>query len=70
MPFLMKQKVTTPIGEGVYQGAYRAVLGTGEKCLVRLPVNQETVTHLQDENCLTPRAHISALFSFEPGQLI
>jgi hypothetical protein len=65
----INQKVITPIGEGTFQGWYRAVMSTVESCLVRLPVNDETAKHLQDPRCVTPRATKQALFQFPPSEL-
>jgi len=33
--------------------------------LVRITLNDETAKHLQDANCLTPKAQGSALFHFD-----
>jgi hypothetical protein len=69
MKYQINQRVRTPIGEGIYQGVYRAVMAAVEKHLVRLPVNEKTAPHLQDENCITPRAAKMALFTFDPSEL-
>jgi hypothetical protein len=62
------QKVTTPIGEGISQGAFAIRDANGELIthgtLVRMPVNDQTRVHLTQSNCLTPRAQRSALFVF------
>lgn len=65
MNYQTNQKVKTPIGEGVFDGWW----GSKDQAIVRLPVNQETETHLHDENCLTPRATRQALFSFPTSEL-
>ena len=67
--FLLNPRVQTPIGEGVYQGKYRAVLSPVDRYLVRLPVNEQTSQHLNGEKCITPRAAVSALFVFDPGEV-
>lgn len=65
---MIGQKVKTPYGEGVEQGEYAMVDAMGAvvsvRRLVRIVINDETVRHLQDANCLTPRAVRSALFTF------
>lgn len=69
MKYQINQRVNTPIGEGLYQGVYRAVMSAIEKHLVRLPVNEQIAPHLHDENCVTPRATHQALFTFDPSEL-
>ena len=69
MQYQINQRVKTPIGDGIYQGMYRAVMSSVVKHLVRLPVNEQTVQHLQDESCVTPRATHQALFAFTPREL-
>ena len=67
--FRINQLVKTPIGEGRYQGRYKAVFSAIEKCLIRIEVNEQTVQHLQDSSCITPRAVKQALFIFSPSEL-
>lgn len=61
-------KVSTPLGEGISQGPYVIRDSQGDvvsqAVLVRLPVNDQTRSHLNESNCLTPRANRSALFIF------
>jgi hypothetical protein len=64
---MVNQTVETPIGKGVVQGRYAITDGgmiVAIRPLVRLVINDATVEHLSDPNCLTPRATGSALFTF------
>ena len=67
---MIGQKVQTPLGEGtlepgkfvVFNGAGVVV---GYRQLVRFTLNDEVAKHLQEKNCITPRAEKSALFTFD-----
>lgn len=65
---MVGQKVDTPLGRGIVQGRYALTDGNGAvvevRQLVRIVINDETVQHLSDGNCLTPKATSSALFTF------
>jgi hypothetical protein len=65
-------KIETPLGEGTEQGNFELRDGNGAVIavhkLVRFVLNDETASHLQDSNCLTPRAKVSALFHFPAGE--
>lgn len=72
---MFNQKVKTEIGEGIEQGVYAELDGFGlvraVSQLIRITINDATVGHLKDANCLTPNAKRSALFVFpisENGQ--
>lgn len=65
-------RVTTPLGEGIVQGGYLLKDAQGQPVaqalLVRLPVNDVTRAHLNQANCITPRAQHSALFVFPTSE--
>lgn len=69
----VNSKVTTPLGEGVVQGAYAVTDAQDEPIIkgaaVRLPVNEETRKHLNKSNCLTPHAMLSGVWVFQEGDL-
>ena len=69
MNYHINQTVKTPIGNGVYQGAWRTSEETDPAALVRLPVNEQTSLHLSDATCVTPRSQKSALFVFPTSEL-
>ena len=69
MNYHINQKVTTPIGDGVYQGDFTRAGADDAEALVRMPVNEQTGPHLKDSNCLTPRARFTALFSFKASEM-
>lgn len=70
----LNQPVVTPLGEGVFQGAF-ALLKPGTEeveetvALVRVKLSPEMETHLKDPNCKTPHAMISGLWLFQEGEL-
>lgn len=70
---MVNQTVRTPLGKGVVQGRYAVTDGNGTivavRQLVRIVINDETVKHLGDENCLTPRASREALFTFKMEEI-
>jgi hypothetical protein len=66
--------VTTPIGKGVVQGhfevqAKRDGVVVAQGVLVRMPINDQTRVHLNQSNCLTPRAKASGLWVFAENTL-
>jgi len=67
------QNVVTPIGKGIVQGAFAVQDALGglvvNGVIVRVPVNDETRSHLVRSNCLTPMAKHSALYVFEIKEL-
>lgn len=66
-------KVNTPLGQGIVQGPFAVQSADGETivrgALVRLPINETTRPHLNQSNCLTPRATLNGLWVFREGQL-
>lgn len=72
---MVNQKVKTEFGDGIVQGNYAETDALGMIVsvvqLVRLTINDKTIKHLKESNCLTPNANKSALFTFpisESGQ--
>jgi hypothetical protein len=65
---MINQKVKTPLGDGIDQGRFAVLDGlqnvVAVQKLVRLVINDETVKHLKDANCLTPHATQSGLWTF------
>lgn len=62
------QNVQTPLGEGRAFGLFQlkdaGQESIGQRIVVRLPVDEKTRPHLRDENCLTPYAESTAIFTF------
>lgn len=62
------QQVTTPLGTGTAFGLFHlketGQESIGQRVVVRLPVDETTRPHLTRENCMTPRATASAVFTF------
>ena len=71
MKFTTNQKVKTPIGAGIIQGAFEVRSGedgvTG--VLVRLPIDEQTRPYLRKSNCVTPRAQVSGLWVFQESEV-
>ncbi len=63
------QPVMTPLGQGVAQSPI-ILVGGNARYLVRLPVNEQTMPHLHDVNCITPRAEQSGLWCFGEDELL
>lgn len=61
------QSVSTPLGKGRSCGTTRQDDQTWY--IVRLPINEQTQSHLHDENCITPKATHSGLWQFLEGDL-
>ena len=72
MRTIFNQTIQTPIGQGIGQSP---MLRQDEKTpgeivlLVRLPINEQTIPHLHDSNCLTPKAVHSGLWFFQKGEV-
>lgn len=69
---MLNQLVNTPIGQGRYQGRLVPDIdghSDGQLALVRLPINEETRTQLNQSNCLTPKATTTGLWSFNESEL-
>lgn len=66
--------VQTPLGEGMAFGLFQLRTekqeGISHQIVVRLPVNEATRPHLRDDNCLTPYANKSAIFTFDHEQVL
>ncbi len=72
--FRINQPVVTPIGEGMYQGIMSdhdrgSLDGTDLTVLVRVKLTDESMPHLHDANCLTPRASSKGLWTFKESEL-
>lgn len=69
--FIINCKVSTPLGDGLYQSMYASSTGAQPttRVLVRLPINDDTRKHLNKSNCLTPRAIISGLWTFDASEV-
>jgi len=63
MRALFNQSVTTRLGQGMVQAPFY-LQDEMTNYLVRLPVNEQTIPHLKDGNCITPRAMKSGLWVF------
>lgn len=70
---MVNSKVSTPLGQGIIQGAYAVMDGKGEPIVkgaaVRLPINETTRPQLNKSNCLTPKAMKSGLWVFPESEL-
>lgn len=72
MQTIFNQTIQTPIGQGVGQSPLlRQVEEAPDEIvlLVRLPINEQTKSHLHDSNCLTPKAVHSGLWFFQKGEV-
>lgn len=73
MKYQVNQKVKTPLGEGIVQGAFAVEGKSGEGIItgvaVRLPVNDLTRDCLGQSNCMTPRAMLSGVWVFDESEL-
>lgn len=64
----VNSKVRTPLGEGVVQGKFDTAT-MADAYLVRLPINDQTRSMLQQSNCMTPGAIFSGLWVFPESDL-
>lgn len=70
----INQKVQTPLGEGVVQGAFAILEAQTEEPIsrgiaVRLPVNDVTRPHLNQPNCMTSHATVSGVWVFQESEI-
>jgi hypothetical protein len=73
MTLQINQLVKTPIGKGRVVGLY-SILDMNQAnivrgVVVRLPINDATRVELKRDNCITPRAVISGVWSFGEADL-
>lgn len=68
MASFFNRTVQTPIGEGVAQSSLIHDK-SGNKYVVRLPINEQTKPHLKDANCITQRADRTGLWFFLEKEL-
>ncbi len=70
---MINQMVDTPLGQGRLQGRFAVRDAHGElvttSMLVRLPIDDITRSHLNQSNCLTPRARLSGLWVFQGSEV-
>lgn len=71
--FHLNQKVSTPLGEGLYQAPFVVLDKDGQVVtkglMVRLPVNEVTGKALRLSNCLTPDAKLNGLWIFQEQEV-